>query len=64
VVVVAFLIGGLSNAGYALQGADFPAGLVGVMQGIILFCALGGEVLVRYRVRVGRSAPVEAAHAT
>jgi hypothetical protein len=22
------------------------------MQGIILFCALGGEVLIRYRVRV------------
>jgi ABC-type uncharacterized transport system permease subunit len=34
-----------------LQGADFPAGLVGVMQGLILFCALGGELFVRYRVR-------------
>jgi ABC-type uncharacterized transport system permease subunit len=54
VVLVAFLIGGLSNAGYALQGADFPAGLVGVMQGIVLFCALGGELLVRYRIRLGR----------
>ena len=53
VVLVAFLIGGLSNAGYALQGVDFPAGLVGVMQGVILFCALGGELLVRYRVRFG-----------
>ena len=56
VVVVAFLIGGLQNAGYALQGADFPAGLVGVMQGLILFCALGGELLVRYRVRFARRA--------
>jgi len=28
--------------GYALQGVDFPSGLVGVMQGLILFCALGG----------------------
>ena len=55
VVLVAFLIGGLSNAGYALQGVDFPAGLVGVMQGVILFCALGGELLVRYRVRLGRA---------
>ena len=53
VVLVAFLIGGLSNAGYALQGVDFPAGLVGMMQGIILFCALGGELLIRYRVRFG-----------
>jgi len=49
VVLVAFLIGGLQNAGNTLQGADFPSGLVGVMQGIILFSALGGELLVRYR---------------
>jgi ABC-type uncharacterized transport system permease subunit len=54
VCVVAVLIGGLLNAGFTLQGADFPSGLVGVMQGIILFCALGGEVLIRYRVRVTR----------
>src|ERR671935_172590 len=54
VVLVAFLLGGLENAGYTLQGADFPAGLVGVMQGLILFSALGGELFVRYRVRLGR----------
>lgn len=53
VVPVGFLLGGLQNAGFTLQGADFPSGLVGVMQGLILFCALGGEVLVRYRVRFG-----------
>ena len=52
VVLVAFLIGGLENAGNTLKGVDFPAGLVGVMQGIILFCALGGEVLIRHRVRI------------
>jgi ABC-type uncharacterized transport system permease subunit len=56
VCLIAFLLGGLQNAGYALQGVDFPSGLVGVMQGIILFSALGGEVLVRYRVRLGRRA--------
>jgi simple sugar transport system permease protein len=56
VVLVAILLGGLQNAGFTLQGADFPAGLVGVMQGLILFCALGGELFVRYRVRfAGRS---------
>ena len=54
VIPVAFLIGGLQNAGNTLQGANFPSGLVGVMQGIILFSALGGELLVRYRIRVGR----------
>ena len=56
VLLVAFLLGGLENAGYTLQGADFPSGLVGVMQGIILFAMLGGELLVRYRVVVDRPA--------
>jgi ABC-type uncharacterized transport system permease subunit len=54
VVLIAFLIGGLQNAGNTLQGADFPSGLVGVIQGLILFSALGGELLVRYRVRLRR----------
>jgi simple sugar transport system permease protein len=57
VVPVAFLLGGLVNAGFTLQGADFPSGLVGVMQGLFLFCALAGEVLLRYRLRIGRTAP-------
>ena len=52
VVVIAFLLGGLQNAGYALQGADFPSGLVGVLQGLILFCVLGGEILIRHRIRI------------
>jgi ABC-type uncharacterized transport system permease subunit len=56
VVIVAVLLGGLQNAGYALQGADFPSGLVGVLQGLILFCALGGELFARYRVRLARRA--------
>jgi simple sugar transport system permease protein len=55
VVVIAFLLGGLKNAGFALQGADFPSGLVGVMQGIFLFSVLGGELLVRYRIRFVRA---------
>ena len=56
VVLIAVLLGGLQNAGYALQGADFPSGLVGVMEGLILFCALGCELLRRYRVRLIRKA--------
>jgi general nucleoside transport system permease protein len=59
VCLIAFLLGGLQNAGYTLQGADFPSGLVGVIQGLILFCALGGELLRRYRIRLARRpAPV------
>jgi simple sugar transport system permease protein len=54
VVLVAFLLGGIQNAGFALQGVDFPSGLVGVLQGLILFCALGGELLIRYRIRLAR----------
>jgi simple sugar transport system permease protein len=64
VLLVAFLIGGLQNAGNTLQGADFPSGLVGVIQGIILFSALGGELLVRYRIRVSRRAAATAPPAT
>jgi simple sugar transport system permease protein len=48
---IAVLLGGLQNAGFTLQGADFPSGLVGVMQGIILFSTLGGELFLRYRLR-------------
>jgi ABC-type uncharacterized transport system permease subunit len=51
VVPVAILMGGLANAGRALQGPDFPAGLVGTLQGFVLFFVLGGEVLARYRIR-------------
>jgi general nucleoside transport system permease protein len=59
VLLVAFLLGGLQNAGYTLQGADFPNGLVGVIQGLLLFCVLGGELFIRYRVRIERRhAPV------
>jgi general nucleoside transport system permease protein len=61
VLLVAFLLGGLENAGYTLQGSDFPSGLVGVMQGMILFAMLGGELLVRYRVVVERGGPTVAA---
>ena len=57
VVLIAFLIGGLENAGNTLQGPSFPAGLVGVIQGIILFSALGGEILTRHRIRVARRRP-------
>ena len=61
VALVAFLLGGIQNAGYTLQGADFPSGLVGVMQGLILFCALGGELLIRHRIRFERRRPAESA---
>ena len=53
-VVVAVLIGGLTNAGFALQGPDFPSGLVGTLQGLILFTAVAGEILIKYRIKANR----------
>ena len=57
-VTVAILMGGLTNAGYALQGPNFPSGLVGTLQGLILFTAVAGEVLTRYRIRTQKSGAV------
>jgi len=49
------LLGGLTNAGYSLQGPDFPSGLVGTLQGLILFTAVAGEILTKYRLRSNRA---------
>ena len=51
VIPVSLLLGALANAGRSLQGATFPAGLVGTLQGLLLFCAVSGEFLTRYRIR-------------
>jgi len=68
VVLVSLLIGGLTNAGFALEGPSFPTGLVGTMEGIILFTVLGGEILARYRIglrhRSATKVSAEAASAT
>jgi ABC-type uncharacterized transport system permease subunit len=66
VVLVSLLIGGLTNAGFALEGPSFPTGLVGTMEGIILFTVLGGEILARYRIGLRRRAApaAPAAHVT
>jgi simple sugar transport system permease protein len=68
VVLVSLLIGGLTNAGFALEGPSFPTGLVGTMEGIILFTVLGGEILARYRIGLRRrpasSTPAGAVDAT
>lgn len=61
VVFTSIVMGGLANAGRALQGPNFPAGLVGTLQGLLLAFTLGGEVFARYRIRrVGAPAPAPA----
>lgn len=56
VVFTALVMGGLNNAGRALQGPDFPAGLVGTLQALLLIFTLGGELFTRYRIRRSISA--------
>ncbi|MEJ7749203.1 MAG: ABC transporter permease [Candidatus Limnocylindrales bacterium] len=50
VVLAAILFGALILAGREIQ----PSGVPAMIQGIILFCLIAGDVLVRYRVRLGR----------
>jgi simple sugar transport system permease protein len=50
VVPVSILFGGLILAGREIQ----PSGIAKLLQGIILFCLISSEVLLRYRVRIVR----------
>ena len=65
VVAVAVLLGGLQNAGTALQsipgGGGVPVEVSFMLQGLILLCALAGELFVLYRLRLRRVAPEEIA---
>ena len=55
VVLASILFGALILAGREIQ----PSGVPAMIQGIILFCLIASDVLLRYRVRIGR--PAEAA---
>lgn len=57
IVLVAFLFGGLQVGGYMVQTSGMPATMVAMLQGSVLFFILGGDVLLRYRLRLG--APAE-----
>jgi general nucleoside transport system permease protein len=52
VVLASILFGALILAGREIQ----PSGVPAMIQGIILFCLIAADVLVRYRVRFGRRA--------
>lgn len=68
VVAVAVLLGGLQNAGSALQsipgGGGVPVEVSFMLQGAILLCALAGELFVRYRLRLRRGLPEELTEGT
>lgn len=55
VVLVAFLFGGLQVGGFMIQTSGVPATMVAMLQGSVLFFVLGGDVLLRYRLRFGSS---------
>ena len=55
VVIVAVLLGGLYLGGDSLQiSLGLPIAVVNMLQGLIFFFVLGGEVLAGYRVAIGR----------
>ncbi len=50
IIPVAYLFGGLLVGGDAIQ----PAGVANMLQGVILFVVVGGEMLLNYRFRLER----------
>lgn len=48
--VVAFMFGGLQVGGYSVQTTGVPATTVSMLQGLLLFFVLGGELFYRYRL--------------
>lgn len=49
-LAVAFLFGGLQVGGYAVQVSGVPSSTVSMLQGLLLFFVLGGEIFNRYRL--------------
>ncbi len=54
IILVSFLFGGLQVGGYSIQSSGVPAAIVAMLQGLILFFVLGGEILNRYAIKFGR----------
>ncbi|MEL7564029.1 MAG: ABC transporter permease [Dehalobacterium sp.] len=52
--LVSFLFGGLLVGGYAIQLIGLPAATVNMLQGLILFFVLGGQLLTNYNFKFSR----------
>lgn len=50
IIMVAFLFGGLQVGGYIVQTSGIPSSMVSMLQGLLLFFVLGGEILTGYRL--------------
>jgi simple sugar transport system permease protein len=54
VVVAAILFGALQVGSFALQTTEVPPSIVQILQGSILFIAIGAEMLARFRISLWR----------
>lgn len=50
ILLVSFLFGGLLTSGSSLQSLGLPVASVSMLQGLILFFVLGGEIFANYRI--------------
>ncbi|SFG00981.1 nucleoside ABC transporter membrane protein [Desulfotomaculum arcticum] len=50
IIIVAFLLGGLEVGGYIVQTSGIPSSMVSMLQGMLLFFVLGGELLTNYKI--------------
>ncbi|MGI6679583.1 MAG: ABC transporter permease [Dehalobacterium sp.] len=53
--LVSFLFGGLLVGGYAIQLIGLPSATVNMLQGLILFFVLGGQLLTNYNIKLDKA---------
>lgn len=59
IILVAFLFGGMQVGGYIVQTSGIPSSMVTMLQGLLLFFVLGGELLTYYRIRKSSVPPAK-----
>jgi len=55
VVVYAIFLGAITSAATQLEGPSFPVGMVGVIEGVIVFCVIAATLFTVFRVTRGKS---------
>lgn len=50
IIITAFLFGALQIGGYSIQTSGLPSATVTMLQGLVLFFVLGGEIFTYYRL--------------
>lgn len=57
IIIVTFLFGGLQVGGYIVQTSGIPSSMVTMLQGLLLFFVLGGELLTNYKIKKIKATP-------